>query len=161
MQFYAWSRKAGRRRIAIPAPVREEIAAHLGAWVDEGPDAYVFTGASGAGPLPSATWRRAWGDARRATGLSYRFHDLRHAGNTLAATTGASTRELMARMGHASTRAALIYQHATSERDQVIAAALAAYVPPADVVPMVPPDNRRMAASGESERPQHKRRKAT
>ena len=41
-----------------------------------------------------------------------RFHDLRHTGNTLVAATGATPRELMARMGHASPRAALIYQHA-------------------------------------------------
>jgi len=59
-------------------------------------------------------------------GLSdgFRFHDLRHTGNTLAAATGASTKELMSRMGHASPRAALIYQHATHDRDAVIAAAL-------------------------------------
>jgi integrase len=53
-----------------------------------------------------------------------RFHDLRHTGTTLAAATGASTKELMVRMGHASPRAALIYQHATQERDRVIADAL-------------------------------------
>ena len=41
------------------------------------------------------------------------FHDLRHTGNMLAANAGASTRDLMARMGHDSMRAALIYQHAT------------------------------------------------
>jgi integrase len=51
----------------------------------------------------------------------FHFHDLRHTGNTLAAASGASTRELMHRMGHASMRAALIYQHATSERDREIA----------------------------------------
>jgi hypothetical protein len=44
--------------------------------------------------------------------------------NTLAASSGASTRELMHRMGHASMRAALIYQHATSKRDREIAAAI-------------------------------------
>jgi integrase len=61
----------------------------------------------------------------RAIGFEeLRFHDLRHTGNTLAAATGASTKELMARLGHASPRAALIYQHATEERDQAIAAAL-------------------------------------
>jgi hypothetical protein len=38
--------------------------------------------------------------------------------------TGASTRELMARMGHSSPRAALIYQHATAARDAVIADAV-------------------------------------
>jgi integrase len=53
-----------------------------------------------------------------------RFHDLRHTGNTLAAATGASTKDLMTRMGHASPRAALIYQHASEERDKAIAEAL-------------------------------------
>ena len=48
------------------------------------------------------------------------FHDLRHTGNTLAAATGASTKELMTRMGHASSRAALLYQHATRERELAI-----------------------------------------
>jgi hypothetical protein len=42
----------------------------------------------------------------------------------MAAATGASLRELMERMGHSSPRAALIYQHATRERDDVIAAAM-------------------------------------
>lgn len=54
----------------------------------------------------------------------FHFHDLRHTGNTLAAASGASTRELMHRMGHSSMRAALIYQHATSERDKEIAAGM-------------------------------------
>ena len=34
----------------------------------------------------------------------------------------------MARLGHSSVRAALIYQHATRDRDQAIAEALGAYV---------------------------------
>jgi hypothetical protein len=42
----------------------------------------------------------------------------------MAAGQGASLRELMERMGHSSPRAALIYQHATRERDQAIAAAM-------------------------------------
>lgn len=37
-------------------------------------------------------------------------------GNTLASTAGASTRELMARVGHSSSRVALVYQHMTSDR---------------------------------------------
>jgi integrase len=44
------------------------------------------------------------------------FHDLRHTGNTIAARTGASTRELMARMGHDSPQAAMIYQHPPRRR---------------------------------------------
>jgi len=42
----------------------------------------------------------------------------------MAAATGASLRELMERMGHSSSRAALIYQHASRDRDEAIAAAL-------------------------------------
>jgi len=58
----------------------------------------------------------------------FHFHDLRHTGNQLAAASGATTRELMHRMGHGSMRAALIYQHATSARDRNIATALSALV---------------------------------
>jgi hypothetical protein len=39
----------------------------------------------------------------------------------MAAAEGASLRELMERMGHSSPRAALIYLHATRERDKKIA----------------------------------------
>jgi len=52
------------------------------------------------------------------------FHDLRHTGGTLSAATGASLKELMARLGHSSVRAAMMYQHATRDRDRVIALAL-------------------------------------
>lgn len=38
---------------------------------------------------------------------------LRHLAGTLAASTGAGTKELMHRLGHASPQAALRYQHAT------------------------------------------------
>jgi hypothetical protein len=44
--------------------------------------------------------------------------------NHIAAATGASLRELMGRMGHSTTRAALIYQHRTTERDRLIAEAV-------------------------------------
>jgi integrase len=40
------------------------------------------------------------------------------------AATGASLKELMARLGHTSTRAAMIYQHAARDRDEAIAKAL-------------------------------------
>lgn len=55
-------------------------------------------------------------------------HDLRHTGNHLAAISGASTRELMARMGHVSVDAALVYQHRTASRDRAIADSLDAMV---------------------------------
>lgn len=115
---------AGRRTVAIPSAIVPELEAHVARWAAAGPDGLVFCGTHGQ-PLRRATFYKAWRSAIRAVGLpELRFHDLRHTGNTLAAATGASTKELMARMGHASPRAALIYQHASHERDAAIAQAL-------------------------------------
>ena len=56
------------------------------------------------------------------------FRDLRHTGNTFAAMSGASLRDLMTRMGHDSMRAALIYQHKTQGADRKIADRLEALI---------------------------------
>jgi integrase len=75
--------------------------------------------------LAAVRWKKAVAEV----GVPHlHFHDLRHTGNTLDSRTKASTKDLMARMGHDSARAALIYQHATSEADQEIAAALSGLV---------------------------------
>ena len=50
-----------------------------------------------------------------------RVHDLRHVGATLAAQAGATTKELMARIGHTTPAMAMRYQIAAQERDAVIA----------------------------------------
>jgi integrase len=55
-----------------------------------------------------------------------RFHDLRHTGAVLAAATGATLAELMARLGHSTQGAALRYQHAAADRDLEIARRLSA-----------------------------------
>jgi len=60
--------------------------------------------------------------------MDLHLHDLRHTGSTWSAQSGATLKEVMARIGHSSTRAAMIYQHATRERDQAIAAALDALI---------------------------------
>ncbi len=115
---------AGRRTITIPPHVLPVIATHLDGLDDSDPEALVFPSPDGT-PLRRSNFnRRFWQPACTSAGITgFHFHDLRHSGNTLAE-TGASTKELMARMGHASVRAALIYQHATAERDQALAAAL-------------------------------------
>ena len=43
---------------------------------------------------------------------------------TLAAMTGATTKEVMERLGHASVETAMRYQHATRERNRALADAL-------------------------------------
>ncbi len=54
------------------------------------------------------------------------FHDLRHAGLTLSAQTGATLAEVMRRAGHSSSAAAMRYQHAADQRDAEIASRLPA-----------------------------------
>ena len=67
----------------------------------------------------------AWPSAVRSIGaMGLHFHDLRHTGNTFAASGGAGIKDLMARMGHDSERAALIYQHRNMERDRAISDAM-------------------------------------
>jgi len=116
--------EAGRRTVSIPEILLPTLVAHLQSSVGADPDAFVFGGQHGQ-PLRRATLYKAWQRAIAKLGLvDFRFHDLRHTGNTLSAATGASTKELMARMGHSSSRAALIYQHATKQRDAAIARGL-------------------------------------
>jgi integrase len=70
----------------------------------------------------------AWPSAVRSIGAEgLHFHDLRHTGNTFAA-SGAGIKDLMARMGHDSERAALIYQHEARGADKVITDTIDAHV---------------------------------
>jgi integrase len=116
---------AGRRCVTIPAAVLPAIADHLDRYAQPGPDGLVIVGPRGGVLRKSNFTIDVWHPATRSLGLAHlHFHDLRHTGNTLAAATGASLRELMVRMGHASPQAALRYQHATRDRDEAIAQAL-------------------------------------
>src|SRR5262245_19540746 len=74
-------------------------------------------------PLRNSNFRqRSWVPALSNAGLTgTHFHDLRHTGNVLTAGTRATLRESMDRMGHSSTRAAMIYMHAVDARQHVIA----------------------------------------
>jgi integrase len=96
---------------------------YLEAGKDQPPDALLFTGTRG-GRLRRSNFRRdvGWSAAVAAIGApGLHSHDLRHTGNTLAASDGASLRDLTDRMGHDSVRAAMMYQHATTEFGRRIA----------------------------------------
>jgi integrase len=121
---------AGIRTLELPAFLLPEIEAHIGQWSAPGPGGRVFPGERG-GALREWTVYKHWNRARtKVEGLpeGFRFHDLRHTANTMTASAGASTRELMSRMGHASAAAALRYQHATAERDAELARLLDEHV---------------------------------
>jgi hypothetical protein len=104
------------------------VSRHLDEFVPADPASLVFTGPTGAA-IRRGNFNDLvkWSKVVAAIGVpELHFHDLRHTGNTLAAASRVSTRDLMARMGHDSMHAALIYRHATSEADRAIADALEA-----------------------------------
>lgn len=139
--------RAGVRTVALPAAVVEALAVHLEQYAEPGPDGLVFPAPSGGYMRRSNFNRRVWIPATKAVGVEgLRFHDLRHAAATLAASTGATTKELMARIGHASPVAALRYQHVVSGRDAAIADGIDALVGRAEMpttAPVVPVDKNR------------------
>lgn len=126
---------AGRRTVSLPGAIAAALATHMDRFVPDSPDALVFGTRSGQF-LGSANFGQTFRRAAQAVGLPpVRPHELRHTGATLAAATGASTKELMRRLGHSSPAAALIYQHAADERDGEIARALDAMIGATSAVP--------------------------
>lgn len=117
---------ASIREVVIPQPLVPVIEDHLARFVAPSPDALVFTSPEGH-PLRRTKFRNRWVKACAQAGISgLHFHDLRGSGATWAATSGATVRELMARLGHTTPTMALRYQHATKERDKAIADRLGA-----------------------------------
>ncbi len=140
VEFGSPKSAAGRRVVAFPPELVPTVEAHLDAHVPAAGDSLVFTspgerlrdGHRGPGlPLRRSKFRRRWEAACDAAGITgLHFHDLRGSGATWAATAGATVRELMTRLGHATPAVALRYQHATLERDQAIAAGLGVLLRP-------------------------------
>jgi integrase len=114
--------RAGKRVVPIPTLIIPVIRWHLACFAEPGDEALVFTSPGGM-PLHHSNFRRrVWLPALTSAGLpAIHFHDLRHTGNTLAASAGATLRELMDRMGHDSERAAMVYLHGSDERQHQIA----------------------------------------
>lgn len=116
---------AGIRDVNIPPHLMPAVKAHMARGVF-GRDALLFPGFGGEHLHPTTLYRH-YDPAKAAAGREdLRFHDLRHSGAVLAAKTGATLKELMARLGHSTPGAALRYQHAAQGRDAEIAAALSA-----------------------------------
>lgn len=114
---------AGRRTVALPTLLKDVLQIHLDTYAQPGRAGVLFTSADGR-PITRRRLSIRWRATCRAVGAppGLRIHDLRHHAATLTARMpGITTKELMARIGHSSPRAALIYQHATRERDRGIA----------------------------------------
>ncbi len=113
---------AGHRVVYLPAHLTPVLMEHMAKYVNEPQESYVFSSRNNT-PIRNNVIGKMFRAARKAAGRDdLRFHDLRHTGATMAAKAGATTKELMQRMGHSSPRAALIYQHADERGDMELAA---------------------------------------
>ncbi|MDP1876419.1 MAG: site-specific integrase [Actinomycetota bacterium] len=111
---------AGVRTIVLPAFVTDALREHLRDYSPIGPDGLVFPTRSGKCAYNGI--QLAITRTLRAMGYeSVRVHDLRHSGQLLAATNGATLTDLQRRMGHSTVNAAMAYAHASRDNGRSIA----------------------------------------
>jgi integrase len=118
--------RAGRRAVTAPAFVADELATHLDAWAQPGPEGLVFVNQRDA-PLGHSFGAGVFKPALRRAGLDQgvRIHDLRHTAVALAIAAGAHPKAIQARMGHASITVTLDrYGHLYPDVDEAVAAGL-------------------------------------
>jgi integrase len=114
---------AGIRDVNIPPHLLPLVREHLLTHTAPGLDGLLFPSRNDLTQhMRQSALTRVYYPARKAAGRpDLRFHDLRHTGAVLAAQTGATLAELMDRLGHSTSQAALRYQHAAQDRDALIA----------------------------------------
>ncbi|BDD83625.1 putative prophage phiRv2 integrase [Tsukamurella pulmonis] len=114
------------RVVAIPPHLAPEVERHLREHVGPSPDALLFPSVRGGSYMDERVFRKSFFDpAAKAIGREGLWpHDLRKFAGTQTAAVGATLAENMARMGHSTVKASLIYQQAVSSRDAEIAVAL-------------------------------------
>ncbi|WP_230595670.1 site-specific integrase [Rhodococcoides fascians] len=114
--------RAGNRTVAIPPHIRPAIISHLAKNVGKPGTSLLFQPVDSAPDLSDWALRKPFKKAAEKIGKpNLRIHDLRHTGATLAAQAGATTAELMNRLGHTTPAMAMQYQHVTAGRDAEIA----------------------------------------
>jgi integrase len=128
----------------LTADVREHLAEHVGTF----PDSLLFAPGGRSEYLNDKEFNAVWNRAREAAGVRVkegggwvsvvREHDLRAFAGTWHARSGATLRETMTFLGHATTQAAMLYQHVANDR----AAELA------DAMPALPTAPKRVARIG-------------
>lgn len=121
--------KSGKARtVVIPPHIRADVKAHLDAHTKPESNALLFVPSRGGCHLDNKTFADSYlKPALKSIGRgSATHHHLRHFAGTMTARVGGSVSETMARLGHSTSRASLMYQAAVDERQAVIAEALSA-----------------------------------
>jgi integrase len=120
--------RASVRTVDLPRFVMDQLAEHMKRYTGHTPAALVFSNTAGQ-PVDSGNLSRTFRRARESIGRpELHWHDLRHTGATLAYAHGASVRVVQDRLGHSTSRAAMIYAHAADDAGRLLAERLdAAY----------------------------------
>src|SRR5664280_3557176 len=138
---------AGRRTVYLPPHVITDLRHHLASFTAPGANALVFPGTDGQPLTPGQVYGHAprydtrtgkkkhpgngFYKARHQIGRpDFRFHDLRHFAATMAAISGATTKELMQFAGHSDIHAAMRYQEAVTDPTRDLAHRMAAPATP-------------------------------
>lgn len=138
---------AGRRTVYLPPHLLDDVTSHLTEFTRPGLDSLVFPGTDGLPVTPGQVYGhvpRPRGKRKRVhagTGFyraraeigrpDFRFHDLRHFAATMAAISGATTKELMQFAGHSDITVAMRYQEAVNDRKRELAQRMTALATPA------------------------------
>ncbi|WP_454228173.1 tyrosine-type recombinase/integrase [Propioniciclava flava] len=139
---------AGRRTIYLPTHLTEDARHHLAAFTTTDAEALVFPGNDDQPLTPGQVYGTCPPDrqedpeadtpgngfyrARHQIGRpDFRFHDLRHFAATMAAISGATTKELMQFARHSDIHVAMRYQEAVNDRKKDLAKRMAALAQPA------------------------------
>jgi len=111
----------GTRVVHLPPAFLALLRAHLLAHTAPGASGLLFPGER-KDHMSARYLLDRYDVARSAAGRpDLTIHGLRHSALTLAGQHGATNAELQARAGHASVAAMAIYQHATADRDRMLA----------------------------------------
>lgn len=99
----------------------DALDAHIMQFAGDDPSEPLFPGVEGS--VMSDGWsKKHWAKTRSRVGVkTVRFHDLRHTAGTIATQNGATLKEVMSRLGHSTTAAAIRCQRAADDRDREVA----------------------------------------
>lgn len=155
------TRPHARRRngVVVPKLIMDFVVAHLDAFVDDDPNARVFTGIRDRSkPVCVRTlynhWHKARATVERPEGAGpLTMHDLRHSGNTMQSSHGGATpKERMDFFGWATEEMAHHYDHTVDARQVEIAGVLNERLAGSNVVSLFPRESHggRTAAAGDT-----------
>ncbi|WP_422747901.1 tyrosine-type recombinase/integrase [Mycobacterium sp. WMMD1722] len=119
--------RESNRTVLVPTHLRKALVEHLATAVGPAKTALLFPDPETGEFHTEGRFRVPFFAARTAIGKDeLHFHDLRHFGGVMAAVAGATTKEVMDRLGHTTAAAAMRYQHVAAGRADSLAERLSA-----------------------------------